>query len=224
MRKTKRTAKTGQKTIKGGQNNQTAQLLKPPKRRRKRRDTEALYLDPEEMAALFKAITNKRDTAIFRIAYQRGLRASEVGMLQMEDFNERRGTLFVHRKKGSEDRTYRLLPPEMIALRAWMKVRGPDPGPLFPSQMGPRAGKLGIHRNRLDQLIKQYCQKAGIRAEKAHMHVLKHSCGTHLAERGESAHVIQDWLGHVNSQSTDVYLHFTSKMRDEAYERLKGWK
>jgi site-specific recombinase XerD len=90
--------------------------------------------------------------------------------------------------------------------------------------MGARAGHLGIHRNRLDQLIKHYCELAGIRREKAHMHVLKHSCGTQLASMGESAHVIQDWLGHVNSQSTDVYMHFTSKMRDEAYERLKGWK
>jgi hypothetical protein len=32
--------------------------------------------------------------------------------------------------------------------------------------------------------MKEYCAKAGIRREKAHMHALKHSCGTHLAERG----------------------------------------
>ena len=46
-----------------------------------------------------------------------------------------------------------------------------------------------------------------------------------MAEMGESAHFIRDHLGHVNSQSTDAYLHFTSKQRDEGYERLKkNWR
>ena len=74
----------------------------------------------------------------------------------------------------------------------------------------PGSARRRASRLRLDQLIKQYCEVAGIRAAKAHMHVLKHSCGTRLAEMGESAHFIQDHLGHVNSQSTDVYMHFTS--------------
>ena len=183
-----------------------------------------MYLEPEEIDALFRVIDSKRDTAIFRIAYHRGLRASEVGALQLADFNPRRGTLRVDRLKGSNPTLHRLIPVELRALNAWLKDRGPRPGPMFPSQMGYRTGNLGIHRNRLDQLIKHYCTLANISQAKAHMHVLKHSCGTHMAEQGESAHVIRDHLGHVNSQSTDVYLHFTSKMRDEAWERLKKWR
>jgi site-specific recombinase XerD len=58
---------------------------------------------------------------------------------------------------------------------------------------------------------------------KAHMHALKHSCGTHLRERGETAEVIQDWLGHRDPRSTDIYLHFTRRRREEAVERNRDW-
>ena len=219
----KNTAKAGQKRAKGGHYDQTAQLSKP-KKRREQRDRDSKYLEAEELDALFSVIKKPRDRAIFRVVYHRGLRASEVGILQLSDFNQRIGKLFVHRLKGSDSASQKLLPVELTALRAWVKERGPRPGPLFPSQMGARIGKLGIHRNRLDQLMKTYCALAGIREAKAHMHALKHSCGTHLAEMGETAHFIQDHLGHINSQSTDVYMHFTPRMRDEGYERLKNWR
>jgi integrase len=183
-----------------------------------------MYLQDYEKDALFKAIKDPRDKAIFRLAYHRGLRASELSLLQMTDYNDKRGILYVHRLKGSDSREYRLMPPEISALRVWLKIRGSKPGPLFASQMGARAGSLGITRRRLDQLMKEYCALAGIREAKAHMHALRHSCGTHLAEQGESAHTIKYWLGHVNSQNTDIYMHFTPRMADAAWERLKNWK
>ena len=115
-----------------------------------------MYLLPEEVDALFAVIKSPRDKAIFRLAYFRGMRASEISALQLSDFDPHRGTLRVDRLKGSNLTLQRLLPQEMHALRAWLKVRGARPGPLFPSQMGARAGKLGIFTaNRLDQLIKR---------------------------------------------------------------------
>jgi type 1 fimbriae regulatory protein FimB len=183
-----------------------------------------MYLQEDEKNALLKVIKSKRDAAIFRLAYQRGLRASEISLLKMTDYNDKRGLLYVHRLKGSESREYRLFPSEITALRAWLKIRGAKPGPLFPSQMGARIGGRGITRTRLDQLMKRYCEIAGICEAKAHMHSLRHSCGTHLADRGESTRMIQNHLGHVNSQNTDRYLHYTSRMRDAAWERLKDWK
>jgi integrase len=222
--KIKNIGKNAQKTRKVGQNNQTVQQSKRNSRRRRRWDSDSMYLQEDEKEALFRAIKSPRDKAIFRLAYQRGLRASEISLLQMADYNDKRGILYVHRLKGSDSREYRLFPQEVTALRAWLKIRGTKPGPLFPSQMGPRIGSRGITRTRLDQLIKKYAEIAGIREAKAHMHALRHSCGTHLAELGESTHMIQNHLGHVNSQNCDIYLHVTPKMRDAAWERLKDWK
>lgn len=36
-------------------------------------------------------------------------------------------------------------------------------------------------------------------------HVLRHSCGYALANRGVDTRTIQDWMGHANIQNTVVY-------------------
>ena len=177
-------------------------------------------METEELRDFFKAIKSKRDRAMFRLVYHRGLRAHEVALLEMRDFRDRDGVLFVHRGKGSISREHSLNDEELRCLRAYLRDdRGTMPGPLFPS----RQGRNGITRQRLDQLIKKYCKLAKIAPEKAHMHVLKHSCGTHLAERGAAADEIQDWLGHRSSSSTDIYMHFSRARRAGVVERHRNW-
>ncbi len=200
---------------------QSPQTVQPKPKSLKRNDLDdSMYLQPEEIAALFRVITDKRDRAIFRLVYHRGLRAHEVGLLQLADFRDRDGVLYVRRGKGSISREHSLIREELLALRAYLKDRGTVPGPLFPSRQGLR----GITRTRLDQMMKRYSKAAGIRAEKAHMHALKHSCGTHLRERGNSADAIQDWLGHRDSKSTDIYMHFSRKRREESLEKNRDWR
>ena len=65
-----------------------------------------MYLQPEEIQQLFRVIKGKRDRAIFRLVYHRGLRAHEVGLIQLSDFKDRDGLLYVHRGKGSISREH----------------------------------------------------------------------------------------------------------------------
>jgi site-specific recombinase XerD len=179
------------------------------------------YLEKHEIDRLFAVIKDKRDRAIFRVVYHRGLRAHEVGIHLLSDFNQRDGILYVRRGKGSISCQQRLCDEELKALRSYIReVRGTDPGPLFPSRQGSR----GIARRRLDQLMKEYCAQAGIGSDKAHMHALKHSCGTHLAERGADPAEIQNWLGHRDSSSTDVYMHFSRKRQEASWEKHRDWR
>jgi integrase len=198
---------------------QSAETVQPAKRASLSREETYKYLEIEEIRALFSVIKSKRDRAIFRVSYHRGLRAHEVGLLQMADFRDRDGVLFVRRGKGSISREHSLCDEELRSLRAWLKERGTYPGPLFPS----RQGRKGITRIRLDQLMKEYCKLARIPGDKAHMHALKHSCGTHLAERGATAAEIQDWLGHRDSSSTDIYLHFSRRRRARVTDAHRDW-
>jgi integrase len=46
------------------------------------------YWIPEEKDALFRAIEDPRDRAIFRLAYHHGLRVSEIGMIQVKDWRQ----------------------------------------------------------------------------------------------------------------------------------------
>ncbi len=177
------------------------------------------YLSTDEIQALFKVITNVRDRAIFRVAYHRGLRASEVGKLHLAWYCTKTGRLYVTRLKGSYSGEYLLVKAEQAALHAWLKRRGREPGPLFLSR-----NHRGISRWALDKLMKKYCLLAGIPKEKAHMHALKHSCGTHLLMREGNIMLVKDHLGHVNLQNTNKYAHITNRGRDELAERNQDWR
>jgi len=176
------------------------------------------YLKTEETDRLFEVIKDARDRAIFRVAHHRGLRASEVGLLQLSDYQDRSGRLFCHRLKGSNSGEYRVTAIEQTSLRAWIRERGTAPGPLFPS-----AFRRPIGRHMLNVLMRRYCALARIPPEKAHMHALKHSCGTHLCEMEGDVTVIQDHMGHREISNTMIYVQITNRKRDAAADRIREW-
>jgi type 1 fimbriae regulatory protein FimB len=178
-----------------------------------------VHLTPEEVERFFAVCKDVRDAAIFRIMYHRGLRASEIGMLQLSDWSSSTGRLQVHRLKGSYSLDYQIKPVEVKALRAWLRVRGSAPGPLFPSR-----NKQGISRFRLFALMRQYCAAAGIAKEKAHPHAWKHTCGTSNAEQGADLLDIKELLGHANIQNSVGYIDHSGKRRDRFAEKTKDWK
>jgi integrase len=104
-----------------------------PRRRKKKRLPE--YLTEEEITRLFAAIgKDVRSQAIFHVMYYRGLRPSEIGRLRVEDYRAAVGRLFVRRLKGSNSGEFHITESERVALNRWLRVRGKDPSPLFPSR------------------------------------------------------------------------------------------
>jgi type 1 fimbriae regulatory protein FimB/type 1 fimbriae regulatory protein FimE len=165
-------------------------------------------------------IDSTRDRAIFRVAYHAGLRASEVGLLELRDYDPRTERLSVTRLKGSHSGEHHLCREESRVLHAWLKVRGKLPGILFPSNR-----RQGIDRTTLAKLMMKYGAMAGIPRKLCHFHILKHSCGTHLLEKGFGIEQVQDWMGHVNVQSTLVYAKITNRRRQQMAEELKDtWR
>jgi integrase len=181
---------------------------------------EIAYLTEEEVDAFFRVIREPRDKALFRVMYHHGLRASEPSKLKLSDFRPGPGKprLRVVRLKGSVTGVeHTLLDLELSALKAWLRVRGTAPGPLFTSR---KHGPLG--RRMVWVLMKRYCILAGIPLEKAHPHSLKHSCVTHVAKLLNGNLVeIQDHVGHADPRSTMRYLRATQ--RDIRAEWLAGW-
>src|SRR5436190_12283901 len=145
----------------------------PAKPKPKRKRQEIKHFSEDELARLFSAIHSVRDRAIFQLAYRAGLRASEVGLLQLRDYDPKAAKIFVHRLKGSSSGHHHLMREEARALRAWLKVRGSFPGPIFLSKQ-----KRPIDRTTLHLLMKKYGAAAGIPAPLRHFHVLKHCCAT----------------------------------------------
>jgi site-specific recombinase XerD len=178
-------------------------------------DQTAKHLNPKELKAFFAAITDPRDRAMFTVAYWRGLRASEIGKLTFGAFDAKTGRLKYQRLKGSRGGNDLLSPIELKVLKAWLKVRGNKPGPLFPSNRG-----TGIGRQQVWVLAKHYAAAAGI--TRFYPHMLKHGIATYLVEKNVEVLKIQRWLGHKSINSTLVYAHLGQAEQDELAARIYG--
>jgi site-specific recombinase XerD len=178
-------------------------------------DSGEKHLTKEELARFFRAITDPRDRAMFTLTYWRGLRAAEIGKLSLASFDAKAGRLKFARLKGSRGGNDLLSPTELKALRAWLKVRGAKPGPLFPSNRGS-----GISRFMVFRLFARYAEAANIPVTKRHPHVLKHSIASHLVGKNVEVLKIQRWLGHKSINSTLVYAHLGQSEQDELARSL----
>lgn len=177
------------------------------------------YLTKAQVQDLLDMVQGVRDRAVFTVAYWRGLRASEVGKLRLEDYRPNDRRLFVRRVKGGISSEYIISPAEKQALDAWLKVRGPDPGPLFPARGSAPVGP-GVSRQRLHNLMVAYATQLGFPEDRRHFHCLRHSIATHLVEQGMDIMLIRDWLGHRDIASTMVYARVTNPARDKASTAL----
>ena len=179
------------------------------------------FLSIAEITRLIKSIKSKRDKAIFTIAYRHGLRASEVGLLQLADVDFETHRIHIHRLKESLSGIHRLQPDELRILKAHLKEKDDSPI-LFPSNRGTPIGRVQLHR-----LMKKYGELAKLPEDKRHFHVLKHSIATHLLEADQDLRFVQDWLGHANIQNTVIYTSLVSNTRDkkarEAFNRLPNF-
>jgi integrase len=127
--------------------------------------------------------------------------------------------LFLHRLKGSIGGET-IIVNSAAALRAWLRIRGTSPGPIFTSR-----NHRAISRRRLDELMEHYCNLAGIPDEKAHFHSLKHTCGTLLlSEQHESIVDVQKHLGHADIRNTMIYAQLTDEANLARAERLRDWR
>jgi Phage integrase family len=76
-----------------------------------------------------------------------------------------------------------------------------DPEPLL-----RRVGSSTIYGR-----FRVYANAVGIPEELQHPHVLRHSIATHLLEAGWDIADIQDWLGHTEISSTQIYAKTTNE-------------
>jgi site-specific recombinase XerD len=125
----------------------------------------------------------------------------------------------VHRVHGSRSAVHPLNHEESRALKAWLKLRGSAPGPIFPSNKGGP-----ISRKMLDVLVKHYGAAAAWPAKLRHSHSFKHACCSHLLNQGFPLEQVQDWVGHANIQNTILYSPVTRSSRDQMAKALADWK
>lgn len=171
-----------------------------------------VYLEEDELQKLLSVIKktdNARDYALYLVAYNHGLRASEIGLLEVDHINFKTSHIKIQRLKGSNSGEYLMRPEVAKALKKHLRQR-PSKSPwLFLSNRGDP-----ISRITLDKSIKKYGEIAGLPPNKRFFHILKHSIASHLYRAGTDALTIQDWLGWVNIRMVNSYTHISSPTRD----------
>ncbi len=175
-----------------------------PPRKQKNADLRSReYLSPHEIERLRKAArahhyhSHRDDTLIF-LMFRHGFRVSEVIALRWEQLDLKKGLLHVKRLKNGIPSTHPLRGPELRALKQ-LKRDYPESPYVFMSQRGAPLSS---------RMVRHLVSSAGKQAKlpfPVHPHMLRHSTGFYLANKGHDTRAIQSYLGHANINNTVIY-------------------
>ena len=167
----------------------------------------------EELKQLVGAIgrespKGRRDYAIILIACRLGLRCTDIKNLCFENFNWTEKKICFTQSKTGQPMELPLVPDVGWAVIDYLKYGRPkvDSSRIFVRHMAPFLPFAeGDH---LDQLIRTYMVKAHIPMRGKHrgMHSLRHTMASVLLEKDTPLPVISDIIGHLDTNSTAVYL------------------
>lgn len=145
----------------------------------------------------------RRDTCLIQMCFVHGFRVSELCHLQFSDINLTDKVVHVNRLKKGLKTTHPLIESELKLLKSWLKERetwrGADSPWIFISQKGG-----ALSRQQVYKMLRNFGIQASLSVS-LNPHMLRHSCGYALANRGADTRLIQDYLGHRNIQHTVLY-------------------
>jgi site-specific recombinase XerD len=180
-------------------------------------EAEALVTAPRRLASRDEALA-RRDGAMLELLYATGMRISELAGLTIERVDLNRHRLRVI-GKGNKERQLLFGGPAASALRAYLDTARPilaargagnDRAVFLNASGGPltaRGARMAIGR---------WVDAADV-PNRTSPHTLRHSFATHLLEGGADLRVVQELLGHVNLQTTQIYTHLSDAALRSAY-------
>lgn len=163
-----------------------------------------------------------RDAAMFEVLYSTGMRVSSLVSLNVQDYFPAEGSLQI-RAKGGRQHT---VPVGEIAARALSRylarrdellTRRKEPTDpidaqaLFLNRSGGRITARGVQLR-----VRRFVLSLGL--GKVTPHTFRHSCATHLLERGADLRFVQELLGHASLATTQMYTHVTLSRIQEVYQ------
>ena len=159
--------------------------------------------------------------AILETLYATGLRISELVGLDLGAIDLEEGFLRAF-GKGAKERIVPVGHTATAAIAAWLPARAAllararrdraDPDALF---LNPRGGRLT--RQGCWKIVSAYGLRAGL-GGRLSPHVLRHSCATHMVDRGADLRVVQELLGHASVSTTQIYTKVTQSRLRAVYE------
>jgi integrase/recombinase XerC len=172
------------------------------------------YLRSDEYTKMLSlAGANQRDYAMLQVFLQTGIRVSELVSLTIDNVDFIKPAIRV-RGKGNIEREIELEKKGVQALKSYLAIRPQSLlQNIFLNYKGEPISERGIRK-----LVMKYRKEAGI-TKKGSVHTLRHTFATYKAEKGVSPFQLQQWLGHANLNTTQIYVHLGKQNAKRAMEQ-----
>lgn len=185
-------------------------------------------LRPEEIKRILEVSSEQgfssspmRDRAILETLYATGMRVSELSELTLEQLFPEIGFIRVF-GKGSKERLVPVGKPALEATQTYIenerpaviKSREKTQNRVFLNQRGSPLSRVSVWT-----LVKKAAKAAGIR-KPVYPHAFRHSFATHLLEGGADLRSVQEMLGHVSINTTEIYTHVDRNFLQQVYKEF----
>jgi site-specific recombinase XerD len=195
-----------------------------------RSEREIKFLTLSQLQSLLESpsannVKGLRDRAILETLFSTGLRVSELTRLNRDDIRIKKGTSDLEVTilgKGSKVRTVYFSERAVKAIKAYLDGRT-DMDPSLFINFKPGISKTDKDRRltvkSIEEIVKKYIKIAGIPID-ATPHTFRHSFATDLLAQGVDLRLVQEFLGHKNIATTQIYTHVTNKQLRDVHKKI----
>lgn len=169
----------------------------------------------DEFVAIIKVCDNIKHRCIIMLAFDCGLRVSEIVNLKIKDIRSDLMQVQVRQSKGRKDRYIKLSEILLSFLRMYAKEYKPVEY-LFNGQN--KAPQYAIRS--CQELLDTQRKKAGI-VRKIKFHEQRHGYAMSLLENGTDLNKIQQNLGHNSPKTTEIYARMNNKVIQQTESPLE---
>lgn len=178
-----------------------------------------VYMSLEESIKLLESIDSKnreRDYCIILLFLNCGMRLSELVGLDLKDYSRDNKTLRVL-GKGNKERIVYLNDACVEALNTYIDFSRPNETAVDKNAIFLSANKTRIAKRRVQQIVQENLERAGLSNLGVTTHKLRHTAATLMYQHGNvDTLVLRDILGHKSIATTEIYTHLSDKQLREA--------
>lgn len=185
------------------------------------------HLSPETMKLILEqpeksSAKGRRDLTLLSVLYDTGARVQELIDIKVRDVSLYSPPVITLTGKGNKVRRVPLMKNTVSLIQAYLSENDLNKQwknryPLFINNQHNKLARQGVVYI-LNKYIKMARASSIIVPEHVSPHVLRHSKAMHLLQAGVNLIYIRDFLGHVDSKTTEIYARTNTEIKRKSIE------